>query len=133
MKDFHFSKKFLNKDGYLGIAAIMTSLSFSPPDKMWHTFDLKISDCKNEINLDLTLEDDGHNNYENSLHKVDTLINELEYLRAKMIEGKVEYDRRKAIFEEKKSERLAGREERAAARESALIQDTLNEDNHSNS
>jgi|ERR1044072_2073251 hypothetical protein len=113
MKDFHFSKTFLNKDGYLGIAAILTSITFSKEDKMWHTIELKISDCRNEINLDLTLEDDGTNNYENSMHKVNTLIEQLGYLRVKMQEGKEEFDRRKGVFEANKAKLVSERMERA--------------------
>ncbi len=109
MKDFHFSKKFLNKDGYLGIAAILTSLSFGSEGRYWHTIELKISDCRNEINLDLSLDDEGNNTYENSLHKVDTLLEELTAFRQKLVEGKVEFDQRKAAHEAAKKERAEER------------------------
>jgi hypothetical protein len=126
MKDFHFSKKFLNKDGYLGIAAIMTSITFSSQDRMWHTFELKMSDCRNEINLDLTLEDEGNNNFENSCHKVDTLIQELTTLRATMNVAKIEYDRRKAVLEAKKAERAAEREGKKES-SSSILQELIDE------
>lgn len=101
MKDFYFSKNFLNKDGYLGIAAILTSISFSTGERHYHTMELKISDCRNEINLDLTLEDEGNNNYENSCHKVDTLIQQLTELRTAMGSAKELYDLRRKEFQEK--------------------------------
>lgn len=120
MKDFHFSKKFLNKDGYLGIAAILTSINFSPADKMWHTVELNISDCRNEIKLDLTLEEEGSNNYENSMHKLNTLIEQLGWLKVKMQEAKEEYDRRKALFDAKKEEMAKEREGRKITRSEVL-------------
>ena len=101
MKDFYFSKTFLNKDGYLGIAAILTSISFSTGERHYHTMELKISDCRNEINLDLTLEDEGNNNYENSYHKVDTLIHQLTELRNAMSAAKGVYDQRRKEFQDR--------------------------------
>lgn len=128
MKKYHFSKTFLNKDGYLGIASMLTSVQFSTEDRLWHSIELKISDCRNEINLDLRLDDEDRNNtYENSVHKVDTMIKELTLLKVAMVEAKVEYDKRDA---EMKAKKAAGEDD---SEPSSLIQDLLDEDNPSNS
>lgn len=91
----HFSKKFLNMDGFNSDASIYSSVEFDSEEDSYHTVILKIKDCSNAIHITLGLGEAGSGAFTNSLYKLDVLIQELQALKLAMIKAKPVYDERK--------------------------------------
>lgn len=108
-KVFYYAKRFLNKDGFLTDASIFTSVSIEfDKYRIWESINLQFRDCRNHVNFDLVLNDEYSNNdntFENSIYKVDTMIQQLSMLKVKMEEAKVEYDAKSAIIQEERKRR----------------------------
>lgn len=94
------SKRFLNKDGFLADSSIFSDIRFNYEEYTSHNAKIQIRDCHDSIELNFTLdEEDDDNNYENSIHKLNTLIGELALYKVKFIEAKEEFNRRKTAEE----------------------------------
>jgi hypothetical protein len=73
-------KAFLNKNGFHSDANIITSVSTYESERSCSTScNLMIKDCNNKIVLAIDLYDDR--NYKNTMHKLNTLIGELDLFR----------------------------------------------------
>lgn len=114
----HFSKRFLNKDGFMSDASIFSSVLIQTGYQVTEYLELKIRSCNDSVSLELTLEDEGcgDNSFENSLYKIDSLIQELALLKVKLKEGKIIFDREKEALkvreaEEKEREKNENHEE----------------------
>lgn len=84
MKDktklLHESKVFLNKKGFHSDANILTRVNICERETSAYTdTDLSIKDCHYKINLNIEL--DNKNNYDNTIYKLDKLISELTKFR----------------------------------------------------
>lgn len=87
-----YRRDFLNKDFHHSDASIFSNIYFevSEDNKLkWEDISLKIRDCNNTINLELSVEDEGI--FENSLYKIDTMISHLKGLRTGLISAREKY------------------------------------------
>lgn len=118
--DVIFDKKeFLNLPGQEELAAILVSIRKqnwnNEPDSLYRnvSYNLVISDCNKQVYLDI--DDDSEFNQENSLFKIDTLIDTLsQYRAALVVEFKIQNDlrtKRKAKEEKEKAEAEANNKE----------------------
>lgn len=85
-----YRRDFLNKDFYNSDASIFSNIYFevSEDNKLkWENISLKIRDCNNTINLELSVEDEGV--FENSLFKIDTMISHLKDLKVGLISARI--------------------------------------------
>lgn len=87
-----YRRDFLNKDFYHSDASIFSNIYFdvSEGSKLkWEEISLKIRDCSNRINLELSVKDEG--SFENSLYKIDTMISHLKDLKVGLISARERY------------------------------------------
>lgn len=102
-KKVHFSRRFLNKEGHYSDSTIISSVTIGNKYYVSEDITLKIRDCNNQISLELSLdEDEGGNSFENSIYKLDVLIQELTLLKVKIKEAKPIYD--KMVADKKKED-----------------------------
>lgn len=101
-KIFH-RKDFLNKDFYNSDASIFSNIYFevSKDNKLkWDDISLKVRDCSNTVNLELSVEDEG--SFENSLFKIDTMISHLKDLKVGLISARERYKELKETADKNK-------------------------------
>lgn len=96
----------LNKPNYHSVAAVSWYILVTQ-DTQWVDGSVSISDCSRAITLDLCYGEEQED-YENSLHKVDVLIDKLEELKQALIESRPiqvkDIERRKQEKERKKED-----------------------------
>jgi hypothetical protein len=104
---FYTSKKFLNKDGHESDASIFTELKFSRHDSSYVDAILKIKDCNHQIFLTIEVtsyeEEKDEGEFENSIFKITTLIDELVAFRNACEEAYLESKKRRILNEEKRN------------------------------
>lgn len=104
-KPFHSSKEFLNLPGCNSDASIFTQVSFYSEESSSCDCTLKIRDCGNIVHLSVGLNDEGDRAYENTLFKLDVLINELTKFKAALVEAKVIHTEREKLEELERQKR----------------------------
>jgi hypothetical protein len=102
---FYASRQFLNKEGYNCDASIFTEISFYSEVSSGCDCDLKIRDCNNQVHLVTGIDDEGNAEFENSVFKLNTLIEQLTMFREALIQARREAKRREAIEEEEEKKR----------------------------
>lgn len=110
MKDlFHSSKKFLNKDGHESDASIFTEIKFIRNSDSYADCTLKIKDCNHQIFLVIEVTDydekRDEGEFENSLFKIDTLIEELTNFREQCVKANQESHKRRLLAEKEREEK----------------------------
>lgn len=104
----YVKKEFLNLDDHHSDATICTTFNFYSEEIYTnHDGSIMIRDCNHKVTLSVGVEDEGDDSFENSMHKIDVIVNTLLAFKNDLKDARKEYLRRKQKIDEKEKEKEA--------------------------